>query len=163
MRFTGLSIIIFVMMVGCSDQSRQESPYWQYQRIESANRFIALNLGSQREFLIELCGIVPTQSPNLALKSQQYLKQLLESGKNRLIIVGNGSHDGILKAEVNLRHFDNIELDSRSPMPEQEEISVNALMLQKGMADYQGGCQNDVIYQELVKEAKHQKIGIWKK
>ncbi|MFM7575319.1 MAG: hypothetical protein ACKO5Q_00025 [Microcystaceae cyanobacterium] len=47
-----------MMMVGCSDQSRRESPYWQYQRMESANRFIALNLGSQREFLIELCGIV---------------------------------------------------------------------------------------------------------
>ncbi|MFM7190856.1 MAG: hypothetical protein ACKOX2_08580, partial [Microcystaceae cyanobacterium] len=74
------------MMVGCSDQSRRESPYWQYQRMESANRFIALNLGSQREFLIELCGIVPPQAPNLALKSQQYLKQILESGKNRLII-----------------------------------------------------------------------------
>jgi len=126
--------------------------------VYDGDTFRVLNSQTKEELKIRLaCIDAPEKKQAIGVASRDYLRSLLNRNPEKIILsVSNKDRYGRSVAEVYIPN----------PKNPQEEFPVNGEMLKAGMAfyyaQYSSTCKDNAqIYEQLEKEAKSKKAGVW--
>lgn len=166
-----LLIPILLITTGCDPQLladnltarevRTAGAEWELVKnsVYDGDTFRVINAKTGEEVKVRLaCIDAPEKKQTLGVASRDYLRSLLNRNPNKIILsVSNKDRYGRSVAEVYVPN----------PKNPQEEFPVNGEMLKAGMAfyyaQYAKSCKDNAqIYEQLEKEARANKAGVWK-
>lgn len=123
--------------------------------IYDGDTFRAICEDERKELKVRLCGIdAPEKAQALGIESRDTLRELM------------GIHSDLFLVVVDRDRYGRKVAEAFVPTGRgEEEIFINAEMIRRGMAwhyeRYSNNCPNQMVFDQMVAEAKDRKLGIW--